>query len=1015
MPLHTRFLAKNNPMVDRKWWILHGLHAAGTIYIDQGAFKAITNTVQKSSLFSAGIVGCKGTFVAQQSVRVVYQPKKEKETDPEPQEIEVGKGLVNYASHEILRIMGCHSRQIVERLGYADAECMVSMDDPTLPKTQPLKTLLDLLAWQPEQDAYNVSNTPLHPRPRPAPTPWFPGKNLSSDKAQSLEDSLESEHSASAPFKDRAALRDCCVIVCHDMDGGYKEDAAPQGNDYSEIYNIQYWSHIDTFIYFSHNRVSIPPPVWTNAAHRNGVLCLGTVITEWLEGILETESLVNGPGMVYSEDPDEVDRRWYSRTYADRLVDMAVYYKFDGWFINIESILRGGSKQANQMIAFLKYLRAQIHKRIPGGELIWYDSVISTGEVAWQDKLSPENYAFFEQSDGIFTNYTWMEKAVSESVKLAGVRNRDVYTGIDVWGRNTFGGGGYAACRALEVIQRDRTSAALFAPAWTYQHLGKANFMAQDQLFWTGYNGAGIHAESLAAPHGEGIELVLGDGKKFEGKFKPLSAYIPARPSGCSSWFYTNFDRGFGKGFWVNGKSLAPCMTKEVFIVGEDYALHGQKQYRPRFRWILSPKDAYQGGTSLCVQELRYNTPEPSSLPVPILPTPGKQSISIMVPLYDVHISLMNAENSSVELVYKPNQANIEVGMHLGMTAGGLDPRTLFTEKSWPRSTPSSQEPLTIGKASKDIVAPRDAVWQSQPLALVTLASSGHGTKYTTTVAVPKSLDDLGKSYTIEPLQDGWFRLTLHLSSLMSVDTLRQSQSQEAMSTIVLSQLGITLTYENDADADAGADADFSTHSLVTLGSFAVVPSWSLHFHGSCVIAVASKDTRVDTISQPSASLVRERAQEASIQSNVEEGGEDWLRVSSTLKWTVGHCVVPSGFSSVSSVSSVPVLGPSPDAMIPTTDCSHYCVYLSAVDDPYQAQFVGTAFTTQFRVSNFELLAPKVEAPTPTPAPQPPQPPQQPGGDLNVPVPTRKVWAFVQGVCRDGRADSANMWAKCLL
>lgn len=100
---------------------------------------------------------------------------------------------------------------------------------------------------------------------------------------------------------------------------GYKEDAAPQGNDYSVIYNIQYWSHIDTFIYFSHNRVSIPPPVWTNAAHRNGVLCLGTLITEWLEGILETEALVTGPGIVYTEDPDEVDRRWYSRTYADKL------------------------------------------------------------------------------------------------------------------------------------------------------------------------------------------------------------------------------------------------------------------------------------------------------------------------------------------------------------------------------------------------------------------------------------------------------------------------------------------------------------------------------------------------------------------------------------------------------------------------------------------------------------------------------------------------------------------------
>ncbi|KAG0085621.1 hypothetical protein BGZ93_000542, partial [Podila epicladia] len=237
----------------------------------------------------------------------------------------------------------------------------------------------------------------------------------------------------------------------------------------------------------------------------------------------------------------------------------------------------------------------------------------------------------------------------------------------------------------------------------------------------------------------------------------------------------------------------------------------------------------------------------------------------------------------------------------------------------------------------------------------------------------------------------------------------------DAMSKIVLSQLGITLTYESDDEDALGADADFSTHSLVTLGSFAVVPTWSLNFHGSCVTAVSSKDSRVDMISQPSASLVRERAQEtSSVETNVEEGGEDWLRVSSTLKWTVGHVVLPIGSSSVSTLASAAAY-PSPDALIPTTDCSHYCVYVSAVDDPNQAQFVGTAFTTQYRVSNFELLAPKEEAFTLTPTMESPQPPRQSAADLDAPVPTRKVWAFVQGVCRDGRADMANMWAKCLV
>ncbi|KAI8598638.1 glycosyl hydrolase family 85-domain-containing protein, partial [Dissophora ornata] len=422
------------------------------------------------------------------------------------------------------------------------------MSDTSLPRSQPIKAFKDLLSWKPGNDDYNVAHTPFHPRP-PTVSRRRTYRNTNGDSAvdNSSEPSLQNSI-------------DCKIIVCHDMAGGYVEDALPQGNGYSTIYSIQYWNHVDTFIYFSHSRITIPPPVWTNATHRNGVRCLGTIITEWLPGVLETDEMVSGPGQTLANEngDDEVDRRWFSKTYADKLVDMAVYYQFDGWFINIESILRGGAQQANQTIAFLAYLRSQIHARIPGGELIWYDS------------LSPENYRFFEQSDGIFTNYTWKEKSVGESVALAGPRNRDVYTGIDIWGRNTYGGGGYTTYKALEVIQRERTSCALFAPAWTYESLGKEDFMTNDRLFWSGYGGAGIHAESLplSSFYDATCRLLAGElgGKPGEAGerdradnkgFLPVSTYIPARPSGTSSWFYSNFDRGFGKGFWVNGKKVS--------------------------------------------------------------------------------------------------------------------------------------------------------------------------------------------------------------------------------------------------------------------------------------------------------------------------------------------------------------------------------------------------------------------------------------------------------------------------
>ncbi|KAF7451335.1 glutamate 5-kinase [Pyrenophora tritici-repentis] len=43
VPLHTRFLPISNPIRDRYFWILHGLAPHGTIYIDQGAWAALSD------------------------------------------------------------------------------------------------------------------------------------------------------------------------------------------------------------------------------------------------------------------------------------------------------------------------------------------------------------------------------------------------------------------------------------------------------------------------------------------------------------------------------------------------------------------------------------------------------------------------------------------------------------------------------------------------------------------------------------------------------------------------------------------------------------------------------------------------------------------------------------------------------------------------------------------------------------------------------------------------------------
>lgn len=48
-----------------------------------------------------------------------------------------------------------------------------------------------------------------------------------------------------------------------------------QGAEAETPYAFYHWEYIDIFNYFSHQMVTIPPAVWTNAAHKHGVLSIG--------------------------------------------------------------------------------------------------------------------------------------------------------------------------------------------------------------------------------------------------------------------------------------------------------------------------------------------------------------------------------------------------------------------------------------------------------------------------------------------------------------------------------------------------------------------------------------------------------------------------------------------------------------------------------------------------------------------------------------------------------------------
>jgi len=115
-PLHTRFLPNPHPIRDRYFWLLHGLAPHGKLYIDSGAYSALTN---KAGLLPVGVIDVEGNFSQQECVRIMALPHREA---PLAEGEEVGRAIVNYSAAEIKRIRGVRSSQIAEIIGYADSE-----------------------------------------------------------------------------------------------------------------------------------------------------------------------------------------------------------------------------------------------------------------------------------------------------------------------------------------------------------------------------------------------------------------------------------------------------------------------------------------------------------------------------------------------------------------------------------------------------------------------------------------------------------------------------------------------------------------------------------------------------------------------------------------------------------------------------------------------------------------------------------------------------------------------------
>ena len=111
----TWFLPRANPHTARKTWIGGTLQPAGTLIVDEGAAKALS---QGRSLLPAGIIDVTGSFQRGDAVTIARRDGRE-----------VGRGLVNYSDEDARRIIGHKTDEIEGLLGYRGRDAMVHRDD----------------------------------------------------------------------------------------------------------------------------------------------------------------------------------------------------------------------------------------------------------------------------------------------------------------------------------------------------------------------------------------------------------------------------------------------------------------------------------------------------------------------------------------------------------------------------------------------------------------------------------------------------------------------------------------------------------------------------------------------------------------------------------------------------------------------------------------------------------------------------------------------------------------------
>lgn len=434
--------------------------------------------------------------------------------------------------------------------------------------------------------------------------------------------------------------------------GNFFFDTVPYNNQFSP-YTYNFWQYTDYYgswhgmatkdvpisLYdpqadwtqrlFEFGVLNLPNPAYTNAAHKNGVQSLACIFIpragQTHATLLEKDS--NGEFIV-----------------GKKLIEMAKYYGYDGYFINQEDKIPVEHVQPYK--EFTKYLMDK------GIYIQWYDAIDpQTGKVIYEPKFTERNSEFLYDSkmglvnNSMFMNYNWNQEKggsetdhstdqtnIFESISLAKKLSIDplktLFFGVEAV-KGGFGGT-HNSTKNMDVILDNKTgnpltSIALFTPDFVFSSLDAdlgdpdqnrrsekdyQHMIFERERMW--YTGPSQDVKDTGEKPGfSRPDIGLSDASEWGG----VSKYISERSVIDGNVFVSDFNTGHGLEYYKEGKVINSNEWSNINIqsilptwqwwldtqgtrldVDFDY---GRNYNNGRFNY--RPIGGYNGGSSLVV------------------------------------------------------------------------------------------------------------------------------------------------------------------------------------------------------------------------------------------------------------------------------------------------------------------------------------------------------------------------------------------------------------------------------